>query len=138
MMKVRASAIKVNAHINLVKYDHAIYCQNNGNNFGFALIFDHKRHCNYVFNMLEQKMIVKNAKNDVDIVENMFILPLINELRYYSQLNFDFRCFILKLLKSLDIEQKQKLAGVIIETKIDKSLLDCVFDGIEYNRSDSS
>uniref|UniRef100_A0AC34FTC8 Uncharacterized protein n=1 Tax=Panagrolaimus sp. ES5 TaxID=591445 RepID=A0AC34FTC8_9BILA len=79
-----------------------------------------------------------NIQADEEDVEKLFIKPLINELRYYSGLNFDFRCFILKILKFLEVEQKQRLADAIVATKIDQSLLDCVFDGIDYRRSSSS
>uniref|UniRef100_A0AC35G7S0 Uncharacterized protein n=1 Tax=Panagrolaimus sp. PS1159 TaxID=55785 RepID=A0AC35G7S0_9BILA len=128
------SVIKVKLSSNFIKYEYAIYFPEHDDDFGFALVFFHKRHCNYVFNSFQQQK-VNNGNEDTQIsdemLENLFLKPLIKELHHYSTLKFDLRVFILRFLKSMDNEQKQRLAPLIIATKIDKSLIDSVLKGVD-------
>jgi hypothetical protein len=134
------SVIKVKLSSNFIKYEYAIYFPEH-NGFGFALIFYHKRHCNYVFNSFQQQK-VNNGNEDTQIsdemLENLFLKPLIKELHHYSTLKFDLRVFILRFLKSMDKEQKQRLAPLIISTKIDKSLIDSVLKGVDLAAADKA
>uniref|UniRef100_A0AC34FLI9 Uncharacterized protein n=1 Tax=Panagrolaimus sp. ES5 TaxID=591445 RepID=A0AC34FLI9_9BILA len=101
---------------------------------GFALVFDFVQDAKDVYKVLNRKKINHgNSSLSTTTIERRFIVPMIKELSNYSELNFDFRCSILKLFKSLDVEQKHRLAGSMIETKIDKSLLDCVFEGMDFS-----